>query len=114
MSSIHQIQMAYQPVEDRILVRVSSTELAEFRFWMTRRYVKLLWTVLLKLLERDPVAAAHENAVFHRLIDHLNLMDAAHWDASLPLRGRMVKQHGKQRAPCSVPNALRWADDSGH
>ena len=58
MSSIHQIQMAYQPVEDRILVRVSSTELAEFRFWMTRRYVKLLWTVLLKLLERDPVAAA--------------------------------------------------------
>ena len=77
MSSIHQIQMAYQPVEDRILVRVSSTELAEFRFWMTRRYVKLLWTVLLKLLERDPVAAAqgdektrralvgfqHENAV---------------------------------------------------
>ena len=59
MSSIHQIQMAYQPLEDRILMRVSSTERAEFRFWMTRRYVRLLWTVLLKLLERDPVAAVY-------------------------------------------------------
>jgi hypothetical protein len=58
MSSIHQIQMVYQPLEDRILMRVSSTERAEFRFWMTRRYVKLLWQVLVKMMERDPAAAA--------------------------------------------------------
>lgn len=55
--NIHQIQMAYDKVQDRILLRVSTSERAEFRFWMTRRYVKLLWAILLKMLERDPVAA---------------------------------------------------------
>lgn len=68
MSSIHQIQMVYQPLEDRILMRVSSTERAEFRFWLTRRYVKLLWTVLLKLLERDPVAAVHSDEKTRRAL----------------------------------------------
>jgi hypothetical protein len=57
--NIHQIQMRYNPHEDRILLRILSTERAEFRFWMTRRYVKLLWTVLIKMLERDPAAAVH-------------------------------------------------------
>ena len=57
--NIHQIQMAYNAQEDRILLRILSTERAEFRFWLTRRYVKLLWTVLLKMLERDPSAAQH-------------------------------------------------------
>ncbi|HTD91614.1 MAG TPA: hypothetical protein VK663_13180 [Burkholderiales bacterium] len=57
--NIHQIQMSYNAQEDRILLRVLSTQRAEFRFWLTRRYVKLLWAVLIKMLERDPVAAAH-------------------------------------------------------
>jgi len=57
--NIHQIQMSYNAQEDRILLRVLSTQRAEFRFWMTRRYVKLLWAVLIKMLERDPVAAVH-------------------------------------------------------
>lgn len=55
--NIHQIQMVYDKVQDRILLRLSTSERAEFRFWMTRRYVKLLWDILLKMLERDPVAA---------------------------------------------------------
>ena len=52
--NIHQIQCAYQPLEDRILLRILSGDRAEFRFWLTRRYVRLLWQVLLKMLERDP------------------------------------------------------------
>lgn len=74
--NIHQIQMVYDKVQDRVLLRVLTSERAEFRFWMTRRYVKLLWAILLKMLERDPAAASvdeklrrtmmgfqHENAV---------------------------------------------------
>lgn len=57
--NIHQIQMRYNSQEDRILLRILSSERAEFRFWLTRRYVKLLWTVLIKMLERDPAAATH-------------------------------------------------------
>jgi hypothetical protein len=57
--NIHQIQMSYVAQEDRILLRIATAERAEFRFWMTRRYVKLLWNVLLKMLERDPAAVVH-------------------------------------------------------
>ena len=62
--------MAYQAQEDRILLRVLSTDRAEFRFWMTRRYVKLLWTVFLKMLEMDPKTVVQaEPAVRRAVID---------------------------------------------
>ena len=65
---IHQIQMSYNAQEDRILLRILTTQRAEFRFWMTRRYVKLLWTVLIKLLERDPAAAAQADESLRRTV----------------------------------------------
>lgn len=51
--NIHQIQMAYDQRQDRILLRLSTRERTEFRFWLTRRFVKRLWGLLLKMLEQD-------------------------------------------------------------
>ena len=51
--NIHQIQMLYDKQQDRILLRVSTHDQAEFRFWLTRRFVKRLWGLLLKMLEQD-------------------------------------------------------------
>lgn len=51
MASIHQMQMSFVPVQDRLLFRLNTTDHAEFRFWLTRRYVKLLWATLLQQLE---------------------------------------------------------------
>jgi len=51
--NIHQIQMAYDPQQDRILLRLSTSDQAEFRFWLTRRFVKRLWGLLRQMLERD-------------------------------------------------------------
>ena len=51
--NIHQIQMAYDQRQDRILLRLSTREHTEFRFWLTRRFVKRLWALLLKMLEQD-------------------------------------------------------------
>ncbi len=51
---INQIQMLYDPGEDRILLRVNSTEHQEFRFWLTRRFSILLLKVLRDHLESDP------------------------------------------------------------
>lgn len=54
---LHQIQMRYDAEQDRILLRLSTREGSEFRFWLTRRFVKRLWGMLLKMLEWDrPVA----------------------------------------------------------
>ena len=51
--AIHQIQFAYNDQQDRLLMRVSTTEGDEFRFWLTRRFVRLLWGLLVKMLEHD-------------------------------------------------------------
>lgn len=74
--NIHQIQMMYDKLQDRILLRVSTSEQAEFRFWVTRRYVKLLWGMLIKMLERDPVAAVHVDENVRR-----SMMEFQHVDA---------------------------------
>lgn len=51
--AIHQIQFAYQEQQDRVLMRVSTMEGEEFRFWLTRRFVKQLWGMLVRMLESD-------------------------------------------------------------
>lgn len=56
---IHQIQLSFDKQQDRLLLRLSTTDKAEFRFWLTRRYVKRLWEVLLKMIERDPSTAQY-------------------------------------------------------
>jgi hypothetical protein len=63
---IHQIQMAFDKVQDRVLMRLSTTDKAEFRFWLTRHYVKRLWEVLLKMIERDPSTAAYKDESVRR------------------------------------------------
>lgn len=48
---LHQIRIDYQPEEDRLLLRLSTDDGAELRFWLTRRYVKGLWPTLMKMAE---------------------------------------------------------------
>lgn len=50
MSRINQIQIRYAPIEDRIVLRLNTEDSSEFRFWITRRYAKILAVSLLKLL----------------------------------------------------------------
>ena len=63
---LHQIQVTYQPEEDRILCRASFKAedglLQEVRAWLTRRFVRELWPVMLEAMERqvalnNPLAA---------------------------------------------------------
>jgi hypothetical protein len=50
---IHQIQIRHDENEDRLLLRFSTTDNCEFRFWLTRRFTKRLWKMLLQMLEWD-------------------------------------------------------------
>ena len=56
MTKLHQIQFRYDSHEDRTLLRLATTTRHEFRFWITRRYAKLLWAGLTN-------SAAHGTAV---------------------------------------------------
>ena len=51
---LHQITMTYSPEQDRILLRIATTDQSEYQLWLPRRFIKVLWAALLKTLERDP------------------------------------------------------------
>ncbi len=54
MTQISQIQIKYVAVADRLMLRVSSNDDLEFRFWMTRRFIKLIWPALGEALKQTP------------------------------------------------------------
>ncbi len=48
---LHQIKIDYVSEQDRLLMQLATSEEMEVRVWMTRRFVKLLWPLLVKLAE---------------------------------------------------------------
>lgn len=58
MSQLDQIQITYVPGEDRLLMRVSTQDGNEFRFWLTRRFVRALRPALGQTLERHTAVRA--------------------------------------------------------
>ena len=63
MSQIAQVQITFVPREDRLLMRFSTSQDAEFRFWLTRRYVKVLRPHLDKTLTERPEIKTQVNPV---------------------------------------------------
>ena len=74
--TIHQLQVAFDAVEDRLLFRLTTTAQEEFRIFLTRRFVRALWPMLVKAIEskiavkapaaearREVLAFEHEKAV---------------------------------------------------
>lgn len=57
--SIKQLQASYIPIEDRVLMRMSTTDNDEFQLLLTRRFVKNLLAVIVKILELDPDISAN-------------------------------------------------------
>ncbi len=53
-SALHQITMSFSTEEDRMLLRVGTTDKTEYQFWLTRRFVRVLWSALVKTLENEP------------------------------------------------------------
>lgn len=55
MSNLSQISMQFRPADDRLLLLLKTNDLAEFRFWMARRFVKGLWPTLVNCLVSNEV-----------------------------------------------------------
>jgi hypothetical protein len=66
--AIHQIQIRFDDQQDRLLMRVSTTDECEFRFWLTRRFVKQLWGMLLKMVEWDKVVQQQFDAAMRQTV----------------------------------------------
>jgi len=48
---LHQLKIDFAAEEDRLLMLIAASEKVEVRMWLTRRFVKLLWPLLVKLAE---------------------------------------------------------------
>ena len=55
-SALHQMTVSFNAEEDRLLLRVSTTDKMEYQFWLTRRFVRVLWSALIKTIENAPEA----------------------------------------------------------
>lgn len=87
MTQIDQIQIKFVPAEDRLLLRVSTKDGAEFRFWLTRRFIKLLWPALGKTLTASPRIQLQQSPDARREIlafEHQQAVSAA--DFSTPYK----------------------------
>ncbi|MFQ5658923.1 MAG: hypothetical protein ACE5GZ_00745 [Gammaproteobacteria bacterium] len=49
---LHQINVSYVPVEDRLLLRVSTKKGDEYRLWLTRRFTEMLINVLNREIDK--------------------------------------------------------------
>jgi hypothetical protein len=48
---LEQFSASHDSAQDRLLLRVRTSDEAEFRFWITRRYLALLWPILMKMAD---------------------------------------------------------------
>jgi len=55
MARLRQIQVRYLPDHDRILLRMSGGEAEEYRMWVTRRYLAVLWPILTRFVAAEPI-----------------------------------------------------------
>ncbi len=53
-SALHQITMSYSAEQDRLLLRLGTTDKKEYQLMLTRRFVRVLWAALIKVLEKQP------------------------------------------------------------
>ncbi|MBF0184145.1 MAG: hypothetical protein HQM06_07140 [Magnetococcales bacterium] len=73
---IHQIQVIFSAEEDRLQLRINTHGRTEFRFWLTRRFIKRLWPGLRQAMEThvhmetsapvDPVSRAAMLSFVHQ------------------------------------------------
>lgn len=47
------MQIAYSQVADRLILRISTLDRQEYRFWLTRRFIKRLWPGLTQTISRQ-------------------------------------------------------------
>lgn len=50
---IHKLEISFDPIEDRLILKFHTEDLSEYRLWLTRRFVKIFWATLKKLLHED-------------------------------------------------------------
>ena len=95
---IHQIQIRHDETEDRLLLRLSTTDNCEFRFWLTRRFTRRLWGMLVQMLEWDQAVKQQANPETRRTV-----LDIQHEGYSRQADYSKAFDEPRQEAPRRLP-----------
>ena len=98
MMGIHQIQIRHDETEDRLLLRLSTTDNCEFRFWLTRRFTRRLWAMLVQMLEWDLAVKQQVNPETRRTV-----LDIQHEGYSQQANYSKAFDEPQQEAPRRLP-----------
>lgn len=52
-SRIQKLEVSFNPIEDRLILKFYTESLIEYRLYITRRFLKILWKALQRLLTTD-------------------------------------------------------------
>ena len=88
-SKLRQLELAYNPLHDRLLLKLHMQDLTQFHMWLTRRFTRLLWPILQKLLlseEKSEVEQREENQRIEQAFHKEQAMRAAGAQAEAPKR----------------------------
>lgn len=72
MPRLRQMEVGYNPIHDRLILFLHMDDFTEYRFWLTRRYVKYLWQGLKQQLEADPNHDANQEEEIQRVNQAFN------------------------------------------
>jgi len=95
---IHQIEIRHDETEDRLLLRLSTTDNCEFRFWLTRRFTRRLWGMLVQMLEWDQAVKQQVNPETRRTV-----LDIQHEGYSRQADYSKAFDEPQQAAPRRLP-----------
>lgn len=65
---LHQMQLIYSQTGDRLMLRINTQDKQEFRFWLTRRFIKKIWPGLAQALARNVQPGAFYSPQAHSAI----------------------------------------------
>lgn len=94
MPNLGQINVSFHPVEDRLLLRMTSGTpegAAEYQMWLTRRFVRLLWDALKQSLEAETAADPRLEPTGRTAVQEFEEMEAlSKADFSTPYKPKVV------------------------
>lgn len=70
-SNMQQMELGYDQVQDRLVFSISTQDLSEYRFWITRRATKMLWSVLMQLLKSDQKDQLRQTQISRRIAQQI-------------------------------------------
>jgi len=113
---LHQIKIDYHAEQDRILMLISTSDSIEVRAWLTRRYVMLLWPLLVKQAEEaSPRISTQANPEARKALLGLEHEQAvAKADFSKPYDASPQHSQPLGDAPLLLARVRTGRDRNGH